>query len=120
MADKVMSHLRDYYVTIEDHFRALTGNPRYMASPREWELIESWENAGIPLEVCLRGIRLAVRDSKGRARTLSYCDYAVMGLATRLQAGTKSCACGERYDPLRAGWEGADKMCLKCSQLTSQ
>ena len=111
-----MPRERQYYLEIEDQMRSCIRNPRYMASPKEWEIMESWEKAGVPIDVALRGVQLGVRDSKGRARSLAYCDYAVMGLATRLQAGTIACSqCGERYDPLRAGWEGGEKLCLKCA-----
>jgi hypothetical protein len=108
---------RQYFEEIENVFRAAIRKPLYRASPLEWTMIETWEQAGIPLDVVLRGVLLAVKDSKGQARSLRFCDYAVMGLATRLQAGTIACECGERYDPQRAGWNsGRDvKTCEKCA-----
>ena len=110
---------RDYYGEIEEHFRLAIGKPLYRTSPKEWQMIESWEKAGIELDVVLRGIDVACRPQRRSltsVASLCYCDYAVMGLATRLMAGTQACECGERYDPLRAGWKDADRLCLKCSQ----
>ena len=81
----------NYFTEIEDHFQQARGSGLFLISPLDWALIESWKNAGIPLEAVLRGIDQAFekwRKSPARARiqmvnSLAYCAQAV---ATEAQA----------------------------------
>jgi hypothetical protein len=64
-----------------------------LLSTLDWALIETWRDAGIPLEAALRGIDAAfdkyeARQQRGRARRvngLAWCAQAVMQAAEELQ-----------------------------------
>ena len=68
-----------------------------MLSPLDWALIETWKNAGIPLEAALRGVDAAFekwRSRPARARihmvnSLAYCAQAVMRQKLQAIAGAK-------------------------------
>jgi hypothetical protein len=74
----------NYFTEIEEHFQRARGTGLFLLSPLDWALIESWKNAGIPLEAVLRGIDAAF--AKWRARrpriekvnSLAYCAQAVL------------------------------------------
>ena len=72
----------EYFSRIEEHFGRLRGGP-LLLSPREWELVRSWWEKGIPLEVVLRGIRRAFdkfeeRKLPGKIGSLFYCEHEVL------------------------------------------
>jgi uncharacterized membrane protein YccC len=56
----------------------------FLLSPLDWALIESWKNAGVPLEAVLRGIDAAFEKWRSRKRrgqavnSLAYCSQAVI------------------------------------------
>jgi hypothetical protein len=56
----------NYFTEIEEHFQRARGTSRFLLSPWDWALIESWKNAGIPLEAVLRGIDAAFEKWRGR------------------------------------------------------
>jgi len=60
----------NYYTEIEEHFQRARGTALFMLSPLDWALLETWKNAGIPLEAVLRGIDAAF--AKWHARKLKY------------------------------------------------
>ncbi len=74
----------NYFTEIEEHFQKARGTGLFLVSPLDWALIESWKNAGIPLEAVLRGIDKAFekwRAKKTKTRkinSLAYCTQAVM------------------------------------------
>jgi hypothetical protein len=76
----------NYFTEIEERFQKARGTSLFLLSPIDWALIESWKNAGIPLEAVLRGIDTAFdkwrqRKTKARIRTinsLAYCTQAVV------------------------------------------
>jgi hypothetical protein len=75
----------NYFTEIEEHFRIARGTGLFLVSPLDWALIETWKNAGVPLEAVLRGIDAAFekwRAKPARARTqlinsLAFCAQAV-------------------------------------------
>jgi hypothetical protein len=79
----------NYFTAIEEHFQKRRGTPTLL-SPLDWALIESFQEAGIPLEAVLRGIDLAFdkhrkRKSKvQKVNSLSYCTQAVLSEFERL------------------------------------
>jgi uncharacterized protein YicC (UPF0701 family) len=81
----------NYYTEIEEHFQNRRGTPTLL-SPLDWFLIESFQSAGIPLEVILRGIdRAFEKRSKARSKTqkinsLAYCTQAILAEYERHQA----------------------------------
>ncbi|QUV90453.1 hypothetical protein [Chloracidobacterium aggregatum] len=85
-----------YFSEIEAAFTAHRGKPYHM-SPLDWALVESWQKAGIPLPVVLRGIAQACeaharkmsRQPKGRprpVRSLGYCQSFVEDAFTAYRA----------------------------------
>src|SRR5262249_41735849 len=74
----------NYFTEVEEEFVRRRGKP-LLISPMDWALIESWKNAGIPLQIVLRGINEAFDsyDAKGRhirkVNSLLYCEQSVEG-----------------------------------------
>jgi len=88
-----------YFTEVEEHFQRARGTGLFLMSPLDWALVESWKNAGVPLEAVLRGIDAAFekwrsrRQRAQRINSLAYCAQAVMQEAeamARNQAGAGS------------------------------
>jgi hypothetical protein len=90
----------NYFTEIEERFQQRRGSI-LLLSTLDWALIETWQEAGIPLEAVLRGIDSAfdkyeARQKRGRMRRvngLAWCAQAVMDAAVDLNeaaAGTAS------------------------------
>lgn len=83
----------NYFTEIEEHFQAARGTSLFLLSPLDWALIESWKNAGVPLEAVLRGIDLAFEKWRARrsrvqmVNSIAYCAQAVMKEAQRMADG---------------------------------
>lgn len=83
----------NYFTEIEEHFQRMRGTSLFLLSPLDWALIESWKNAGVPLEAVLRGIDMAFEKWRGRKKktqmvnSLTFCAQAVMTEA-QMMAGT--------------------------------
>lgn len=74
----------DYFNEIEAHFAFRRGTP-FVLSGKDWALMKSWHEAGIPLAVVLEAVDLAfdARERSGRKRvvsSLSYCRHSVTEL----------------------------------------
>ncbi|MGD0682760.1 MAG: hypothetical protein ABR990_12010 [Terracidiphilus sp.] len=93
-----MQNYFNYFTEIEDRFQQRRG-ALLLLSTLDWALIETWREAGIPLEAVLRGIDAAfdkyeARQKRGRMRRingLAWCAQAVMVAAEELReasAGT--------------------------------
>lgn len=88
-----MQNYFHYFTEIEDRFNRRRGS-LLLLSTLDWALIESWREAGVPLEAVLRGIdaafdRYETRSSraKGRLRKvngLAWCAQAVMTAAEEM------------------------------------
>jgi hypothetical protein len=74
----------NYFTEIEEHFQRARGSSLFLLSPLDWALIESWKNAGVPLEAVLRGIDAAFEKWRGRriktqmVNSLAFCAQAVL------------------------------------------
>ena len=90
----------NYFTEIEERFQQRRG-ALLLLSTLDWALIETWREAGIPLDAVLRGIDAAfdkyeARQKRGRMRRvngLAWCAQAVMEAAVELKeaaAGTAS------------------------------
>ena len=85
-----MHNYFNYFTEIEEHFQRRRGS-LLMLSTLDWALIETWREAGIPLEAVLRGIddafdRYEARQQRGRQRRvngLAWCAQAVIEAAER-------------------------------------
>ena len=95
-----MRNYFNYFTEIEERFQKRRGSI-LLLSTLDWALIETWREAGIPLEAALRGIDSAfdkyeARQKRGRMRRvngLAWCAQAVMDAAMELNeasAGTAS------------------------------
>jgi hypothetical protein len=82
----------NYFTEIEEHFQRRRGS-LLLLSTLDWALIETWREAGIPLEAILRGIDAAFDKhdaSKSRSRVrrvngLAYCVQAVMAAVEEMK-----------------------------------
>jgi hypothetical protein len=90
-APAAMNHFA-YFSEIEEHFSRRRGT-LLLLSTLDWALIETWRDAGVPLEAVLRGIdnafdRYEARSHKagGRVRkvNLAWCAQAVMQAAEEI------------------------------------
>ncbi len=81
-----MENYFNYFTEIEEHYQRRRGTI-LLLSTLDWALIETWKNAGIPLEAVLRGIDEAFdkydqRPSKSKkVNSLAYCSQAVLAAA---------------------------------------
>ena len=83
----------EYFSEIEEHFVARRGSV-LLLSTLDWALIETWQQAGVPLAAVLRGIDAAfdkyeARRAQGKGRLarvngLAWCAQAVMQAAVEL------------------------------------
>ncbi len=81
----------NYFTEIEEYFWRKRG-AHLLVSPLDWAIVETWQQAGIPLEAVLRGIDSAFesyqRSRRGSARplkSLAYCVDAVLDAAAEKQ-----------------------------------
>lgn len=98
----------NYFTEIEECFRRCRGTPTLL-STLDWALIESWKEAGIPLEAALTGIdrafqKFAKRPQRfRRINGLAYCVQAVLQAAEELNtAQVESGACDAHHPPEKA------------------
>jgi hypothetical protein len=76
----------NYFTEIEEHYLRRRGT-HLLLSTLDWALIETWRNAGIPLEAVLRGVDEAfdkydTRPTKSKkVNSLAYCAQAVLAAA---------------------------------------
>jgi hypothetical protein len=104
----------NYFTEIEERFQLARGTGLFLLSPLDWALIESWKNAGIPLEAVVRGIDAAFEKWRsGKRRTqnvnsLAYCSQAVAaeaqamaGMASAQSTGREQAAPFD-FEELRA------------------
>ena len=81
-----MKNYFNYFTEIEEHFQRRRGSI-LLLSTLDWALIETWKDAGIPLEAALRGIDAAFdryheRPSKSKkVNSLAYCAQEVLSAA---------------------------------------
>ncbi len=100
-----MRNYFNYFTEIEERFQQRRGSI-LLLSTLDWALIETWRDAGIPLEAVLRGIDAAfdkyeARKQRGRMRRingLGWCSQAVMEAAEEM----KEAATGSASTPAAA------------------
>jgi hypothetical protein len=91
----------NYFTEIEDRFQQRRGSV-LLLSTLDWALIETWREAGIPLEAALRGIDAAfdkyeARQKRARMQRingLAWCAQAVMQAAVELNEAATGSAAG--------------------------
>jgi hypothetical protein len=93
----------NYFTEIEEHFQRGRGTI-LMLSTLDWALIETWKDAGIPLEAVLRGIdatfeKYNARPSKSRkVNGLGYCSQEVLAAAEDMKEASVGTSKGTKAD----------------------
>ncbi|HZR27183.1 MAG TPA: hypothetical protein VFA71_00270 [Terriglobales bacterium] len=86
----IVENYFNYFTEIEEHFQRRRGSI-LLLSTLDWALIETWKEAGVPLEAVLRGIdeafdRYDKRPTKTRkVNSLAYCAQAVLSNAEEMK-----------------------------------
>jgi len=98
-----------YFSDIEEHYQRRRGSI-LPCSPVDWCLMETWKEAGIPLEAVLRGIDAAFDKYDRRAKktrkvnSLAYCQQEVLSAVEDM----KEAATGSTRDPNATSIPNAD------------
>jgi hypothetical protein len=79
----------NYFTEIEEQFQRRRGGI-LLLSTLDWALIETWKDAGIPLEAVLRGIdaafeRYEKRPTSRKVNSLAYCAQEVLAAAEEMK-----------------------------------
>jgi hypothetical protein len=81
------SNYFNYFTEVEERFQKARGTGLFLMSPLDWALVETWKNAGVPLEAALRGIDAAFEKWRGKKKrgqnvnSVAYCSQAVLAEA---------------------------------------
>lgn len=100
-----MENYFNYFTEIEECFRKCRGTPTLL-STLDWALIESWKEAGIPLEAVLIGIERAFQKFDKRPQrfrkvnSLAYCTQEVLRAAEELKTGIAESGTGSQSKPV--------------------
>ena len=100
----------NYFTEIEEHFQKRRGSI-LLLSTLDWALIETWKDAGIPLEAVRRGIDAAFerwerrRTHTRKVNSLAYCAQEVLAAA---EAMKEAAVGGHREEAPGAGLQAAD------------
>jgi hypothetical protein len=104
----------EYFSEIEERFSSRRGSI-LLLNTLDWALIETWREAGIPLEAVLRGIDAAfdkfearAHKARGRLRKvngLAWCAQAVMQSAEELVEASTGLAPTTTREPRESGFE---------------
>jgi hypothetical protein len=99
-----------YFTEIEERFLERRGGG-LLLSTLDWALIETWKDAGIPLQAVLRGIdaafdRYEQRPAKTRrVNSLAYCSQEVLSAAEDMKEAAVGAATDQRGAPPDRGFE---------------
>jgi hypothetical protein len=109
-----MQNYFNYFTEIEERFQQRRGS-LLMLSTLDWALIETWREAGVPLEAVLRGIDNAFdkHDAKAlrsSARTrkvngLAWCAQSVMEAVEQAMEASIGAAPASGTEPIESGFE---------------
>jgi hypothetical protein len=90
-----------YFTEVEEHFQRRRGT-LLIGSPLDWDQIEIWKNAGIPLEAVLRGIDSAFDKYEQRKsnrhqkiNSLLWCAQAVLSAAEAMKEAAVGASAGQ-------------------------
>lgn len=99
-----MENYFNYFTEIEEHYQRRRGS-NLLLSTLDWALIETWKDAGIPLEAAVRGIDAAFdrydqRPSRTRkVNSLAYCAQEVLAAAEDMKEAAVGVAKEEPSGP---------------------
>jgi hypothetical protein len=113
-----MQNYFNYFTEIEERFQQRRGS-LLMLSTLDWALIETWREAGVPLDAVLRGIDSAfdkydakAMRAKGKTRKvngLAWCAQSVMEAVE--QSMEASVGASTNAEPVESGFE-TERVCL--------
>ncbi len=111
LAESSVENYFNYFTEIEEHFQGRRGGS-LLLSTLDWALIETWKDAGIPLEAVLRGIdgafeRYEKRPSKRKVNSLAYCAQEVLAAAEEMREAAVG-ASSEKPGETTAGFQTAE------------
>ncbi len=105
-----MENYFNYFTEIEDRYLRRRGGG-LLLSTLDWALIETWKDAGIPLEAVLRGVDAAFdhydqRPSKTKkVNSLAYCSQEVLAAAEAMKEAAVGAAPDPSAKPQAPGFE---------------
>ncbi len=107
-----MQNYFNYFTEIEERFQQRRGS-LLLLSTLDWALIETWQEAGVPLEAALRGIDAAFdkyesrqhRGHKRRINGLAWCAQAIMEAAEELREAAAGASTTTNYAGAESGFE---------------
>lgn len=108
-----MENYFNYFTEIEEHFRQRRGGG-LLLSTFDWALIETWKDAGIPLEAVLRGIDATFdhwerKPSKTRKiNSLGFCTQEVLAAAEDMKEAAVGAGPADRRGEAQRGFQAAD------------
>src|SRR5262245_15278143 len=105
-----MHNYFNYFTEIEEHYQQRRG-AGLLLSTLDWALIETWKDAGIPLEAVLRGIdetfdkydRKPTRAKMRKINSLAYCSQEVLAAADDMKEAATGAL--RKTDAVDAGFE---------------
>ncbi len=80
----------NYFTEVEERFQQARNSGMFMMSPLDWVLVESWKDAGIPLEAVIKGIDKTFESYHSRPRrhstvnSVSFCTQRVLEAAKEI------------------------------------
>ncbi len=104
-----MENYFNYFTEIEECFRRCRGTPSLL-STLDWAIIESWKEAGLPLEAVITGIERSFQKFAKRPQpfrkvnSLAYCSQAVIQATEEARAADRP---GDETSARKAGDRGA-------------
>lgn len=99
-----MENYFNYFTEIEECFQRARGSPTLL-STLDWALIESWKDAGIPLEAVLTGIERTFEKYHRRPKrfqkvnSLAYCSQEVLRAAQQIAGGEAGSVQRDKPEP---------------------
>jgi hypothetical protein len=103
----------NYFTEIEEHFQRRRGTI-LLASTFDWALMETWKDAGIPLEAVLRGIDTTFdkwerKPSKTRkVNGLGFCAQEVLAAAEEMKEAAVGASPEERNSDAPPGFQASE------------
>ena len=111
-AELFVENYFNYFTEIEEHFQRRRGGI-LLLSTLDWALIETWKDAGIPLEAVLRGIdgafeRYEKRPAKRTVNSLAYCAQEVLAAAEEMKEAAVGAPRSEGQSETAKGFETSE------------
>lgn len=104
-----MENYFNYFTEIEQHFQQRRGGI-LLLSTLDWALIETWKDAGIPLEAVLRGIDASFdhhekRPSQRKVNSLAYCAQEVLSAVEEMKEAAVGASSREIGEEKASGFQ---------------